>query len=85
MARRSDPVRIDHARRAAIRSRLTGPGLDGETADRWLDAWEVEATRRELIRDRDFWQTGAAWIAAERAARPWRSCRTESPAPPGST
>jgi hypothetical protein len=69
VARRADPERILQARRAAIRNTLTGSGMSLETAERWLDAWELEATGRELPRDADYWTTGAAWIAAERAAR----------------
>lgn len=40
-----------------------------ETADRWLDAWELEAAGRGLPRDREYWEIGETWIAAERAAR----------------
>lgn len=69
MARRSDPERVFQARRDAIRNTLTGSRMPLETAERWCDAWEIEAAGRELPRDANYWQEGAAWIAAERAAR----------------
>jgi len=69
MARRADPERIFEAQRAGIRGRLTGTGLTPETADRWLDAWVLEATDLGLPRDGAYWQAGWNWIAAERAAR----------------
>jgi hypothetical protein len=40
-----------------------------EAAERWCDAWEIEAAGRGLPRDGAYWQLGAEWIAAERAAR----------------
>ncbi len=43
MARRSTPERIFQARRDAIRNTLTGSGMPLETAERWCDAWEIEA------------------------------------------
>jgi hypothetical protein len=69
MARRADPERIHQARRAAIRNRLTGSGMEEATAERWCDAWELEAAGRGLPEDGDYWRTGAECIAAERAAR----------------
>jgi hypothetical protein len=69
MPRGADPERIFQARRAAIRNILTGSGMSLETAERWCDAWEIEAAARELQRDSDYWQAGREWIAAERAAR----------------
>ena len=39
------------------------------TAERWCDAWEIEATGLALPRDAAYWTAGAEWIAAERAAR----------------
>lgn len=67
MARRADPERIFQARRAAIRNSLTGSGMSLDTAERWCDAWELEAAGRGLPRNADYWQEGARWIAAERA------------------
>jgi hypothetical protein len=66
MARRSDPARIDEAHREGVRPRLMGSGM---TADRWLDAWVLEATGLGLPKDGRYWQAGWDWIAAERAAR----------------
>jgi hypothetical protein len=43
--------------------------MQPETADRWLDAWALEAATRDLPRDGAYWHVGYAWIAAERAAR----------------
>ena len=39
------------------------------TADRWLDAWVLEATGRGLPKDGAYWQAGWDWIVEERAAR----------------
>lgn len=69
MPRRADPQRIHEARRAAVRNNLVGSGMSLETAERFCDAWELEATGRGLPRDREYWEVGEAWIAAERAAR----------------
>lgn len=69
MARRSDPERIFEARRAAVRYGLMDTGMDDATADRWCDAWEIEAAGLGLPRDAAYWQAGKAWIAEERAAR----------------
>ena len=51
MSRRADPERIFQARRDAIRTTLTGSGMSLETAERWCDAWEIEAAGRGLPRD----------------------------------
>jgi hypothetical protein len=40
-----------------------------ETAERWCDAWELEAAGRGLPKDSSYWDLGVEWIAAERAAR----------------
>jgi hypothetical protein len=68
MARRADPERILAAQRAGVRARLTGTGMTPETADRWLDAWVVEATGCGLPKDGRYWNTAWDWIAEERAA-----------------
>lgn len=44
MGRRSDPERIFTAWRIATRNRLTDSSMDLETAERWCDAWVLEAT-----------------------------------------
>lgn len=67
MARRADPERIYAARRAAVRYSLMDYGMDEATANRWCDAWELEATGRDLPRDATYWLAGEKWIAAERA------------------
>ena len=69
MARRVDPARIFQARRDAVRYGLMDTGMDEATADRWLDAWILEAAGRGLPKDGAYWQIGSEWIAAERAAR----------------
>ena len=67
--RRSTPERIFQARRDAIRNILTGSGMPLEAAERWCDAWELEAAGRGLPRNSGYWIVGAEWIVAERAAR----------------
>jgi hypothetical protein len=69
VARRSDPERIFQAWRAAIRNTLMQSGIDEATANRWCDAWEIEAAGRGLPRDGKYWTLGGQWIAAERATR----------------
>jgi hypothetical protein len=69
MARRADPERIHQARRAATRNGLTDYGMSVEDAERWCDAWEIEAASRGLPRNADYWTLGEAWIAEERRAR----------------
>jgi hypothetical protein len=51
MSRRGDPERILAAQRAGVRGWLTGTGMQPETADRWFDAWVLEAAGRGLPRD----------------------------------
>jgi hypothetical protein len=69
VASRGDSERIFAAQREGVRQRPMGTGMQPETADRWLDAWTLEAAGRGLPRDGRYWQTGWDWIAAERAAR----------------
>ena len=69
MAHRSSPARIFGAHREGTRQRLIRSGMTAETADRWLDAWVLEATGRGLPRDGRFWNPGYDWIAEERTAR----------------
>lgn len=61
--------RIHRARRAAIRNRLTGSGMDPDVAERWCDAWEAEAALQGLVSDGDYWDAGRLWIDAQCAAR----------------
>jgi hypothetical protein len=46
MSRRADPERIHQARRAAVRNGLTDYGSTLAEAERWCDAWVVEAASR---------------------------------------
>jgi hypothetical protein len=69
VARRSDPARIFQAWRIAIRNNLIRSGISLETAERWCDAWEIEAAGRGRTRDSAYWEAGQEWIAAERAYR----------------
>ena len=66
---RGHPEDVFQARRKAIRDGLTASGVSLELAEQWCDAWEVEAARRGLPRDRDYWLTGALWITERRSAR----------------
>ena len=43
--------------------------MQPETADRWLDAWVLEAATRDVPRDGAYWGAAYDWIAAQRAAR----------------
>jgi hypothetical protein len=70
MARPARPDRIHLARRAAIRNGLTDRGMSLENAERWCDAWELEAERQGLERaSPDYWRAGAKWIDVERSVR----------------
>jgi hypothetical protein len=41
-----------------------------QLAERWCDAWELEADRQGLERlSPDYWRTGSTWIAKQRSAR----------------
>ena len=59
--------------------------MQAETADRWLEAWVLEATGRGLPKDGRYWQAGWDWIVAERAARRPRVVTEERPERPGGT
>ena len=69
MARHADPECIHQARRAAVRNGLTDFGMPLEEAERWCDAWELEAATREIPTTGDFWTVGDAWIAEEWATQ----------------
>ena len=43
--------------------------MQPKTANRWLEAWVLEAAGRRLPRDGRYWQAGWNWIAEQRAAR----------------
>ena len=69
MSRRSTPERIDQARHAATRNRLSGEGVTEATADAWIAAWEVRADRDGLERGSIYWQAAWEWIGQERESR----------------
>lgn len=63
MARRSDPARLDHARKAGVRSRLIAAGIRAADVDAWLAAWEAAAPALKVESGSpDFWNAGATWI-----------------------
>jgi hypothetical protein len=67
MSRRGDPERIFDAQRQGVRARLTGTDrIQPETADRWLEAWVLEAATRDLAKDGVYWNAGFDWVIAER-------------------
>ena len=57
MAHRADPARIDAAHEG-VRRWLIATHMTPDTADRWLDAWILEATGRGLPKDGAYWQAG---------------------------
>ena len=63
MSRRSTPERLDAARHAATRRRLTLDGVTETTADAWIAALEAQAAQGGLQRDGDYWERGWEWIA----------------------
>ncbi len=69
MSRRADPQRIDVARKAATRRRLSLDGVTEEAADAWIAAWHAQAARNGLPRDAGYWTAAWEWIAAERQRR----------------
>ena len=69
MSRRANLERLHDARRAGIRYRLARQGMSQELADRWVAAWEAEATALGLAHDDAFWDAGWAWIAEQSAVR----------------
>jgi hypothetical protein len=69
MSRRGDPERIFDAQRQGVRARLTGTDrIQPETADRWLEAWVLEAATRDLAKDGVYWNAG--FDLGHRGARP---------------
>ena len=67
MSRRSNPERLDEARRAGVRNRPIGEGMPEDVVDIWLAAWVVEAEDRD--HDSDYWRAGYEWVTAERGSR----------------
>jgi hypothetical protein len=37
-----------------------------EAAERWCDAWELDAADRGLAKGRDYWELGQEWIGEKR-------------------
>lgn len=60
--------RIFQARRGACRNALTDGGVSLDRAERWCDAWELEAALHGIGRSAEYWQDGKRWIDAQRAA-----------------
>jgi hypothetical protein len=63
-----DRISRPRLRSSAIRKRLIADGETIEMAVRWCDAWELEAERRGIAQDGDYWSHGTHWIWGERAA-----------------
>jgi hypothetical protein len=63
---RPDPERIDEAKRAGNRNRLTGEGIPEALVDAWLAAW-VAANPRQAG-DHEYWRRAQDWISSEHAA-----------------
>lgn len=61
--------RIFQARRAGCRNALMGGGVSPDEADRWCDAWEIEATRQGIGGSGEFWEDGRRWIDTQRIVR----------------
>jgi hypothetical protein len=67
MPRRSDPARIDAARREATRQRLLSTGMLSERVDTLMAEWETEAARRGLAHSRRYSDDdGWTWMAERR-------------------
>jgi hypothetical protein len=66
MSRRSTPERLHDARRAATLQRLVGEGESPDQAERLIAQWELQAARDGLERDGRYWETGWAWMLAQR-------------------
>lgn len=69
MSRRPDPARIEAAKRAATLQRLIGEGELPDRAASLVAAWEAQAARDGLDRDGRYWETGWAWMQAQRPSR----------------
>lgn len=63
MSRRSDPARIETARRAATIARLISDGELPDRAAAWVARWELTVTGRPGRTD---WESFDQWIALER-------------------
>jgi hypothetical protein len=63
-----DRISRPRLRSSAIRKRLIADGETIEMAVRWCDAWALEAERRGIVDDGDYWSHGTHWIWGERAA-----------------
>jgi uncharacterized protein YoaH (UPF0181 family) len=66
MARRSTPERLHEARREATRQRLMSEGESPGQAERLIAQWELQAARVGLERDGQYWESGWAWMLAQR-------------------
>jgi len=62
-------AQVFQARRAACRDTLTDGGVALDHAERWCDAWELEAALHGIGRSAEYWQDGKRWIDAQRATK----------------
>ena len=57
----AEPAAVDP--RQALKDQLWGMGVPDEQAERWLERWAAEATRRGLpTDDPSYWTDALAWI-----------------------
>ncbi len=65
-----DDDRLVEARRRGLRRRLTDGGMNLAMADRWIEAWAVEAAKRGLeTRSPHYWRAAGHWISERTRAR----------------
>ena len=51
--------------RTVAAARLLAVGIPAFEVGRWCDAWEAEATRRDLEMGQPYWEDGIRWIIAK--------------------
>ena len=61
----TDDDALDRALRTLAAGRLIALGVPAVYISRWCDAWEAEATRRDLDMGQPYWEDGIRWILAE--------------------
>ena len=70
MARRSDPVRIETARRAAAIARLVSAGWSTDGAMALVAEWEVLCRAAAGSPTRTDWESFEAWLRARSSPKP---------------